>query len=100
MGSTSLCRSDFGSTPQSLNLSGQSYVDGPGSRRLHRRATTDQTVSREVKVNMQKHSYSVTIGGREITIESGSLANLAGGAVTVRSGDSLVLGTVCSAAPR
>jgi polyribonucleotide nucleotidyltransferase len=49
---------------------------------------------------MQKHSYNVTVGGREIIIESGSLANLAGGAVTVRSGDSLVLGTVCSAAPR
>ncbi len=49
---------------------------------------------------MQKHSYSVTVGGREIIIESGSLAKLAGGAVTVRSGDSLVLGTVCGAAPR
>jgi polyribonucleotide nucleotidyltransferase len=49
---------------------------------------------------MQKSSYSITIGGREITIESGTLALLAGGAVTVRSGESVVLGTACAAAPR
>jgi polyribonucleotide nucleotidyltransferase len=49
---------------------------------------------------MQKYSYSATVGGREIVFESGTLAKLAGGAVSVRSGDSLVLGTACAAQPR
>src|SRR6266508_874665 len=36
---------------------------------------------------------SVTIGGREITFESGKLAKQADGAVVVRSGDTMVLAT-------
>jgi polyribonucleotide nucleotidyltransferase len=35
----------------------------------------------------------VTIGGREITIETGKMAKQAGGAVIVRQADSLVLVT-------
>jgi polyribonucleotide nucleotidyltransferase len=42
---------------------------------------------------MQKYSYSAKLGDHEITIESGSLAKLAGGAVTVRIGDSVLLAT-------
>ncbi len=38
--------------------------------------------------------------GREITIETGKVAKQAAGAVTVRQGDTIVLVTVCSAAPR
>ncbi|MCX6029633.1 MAG: polyribonucleotide nucleotidyltransferase [Chloroflexi bacterium] len=49
---------------------------------------------------MQKHSYSVKVGESEITIETGTLAKLASGAVTVRAGDSVVLATVCGAKPR
>ncbi len=49
---------------------------------------------------MQEHVYSVTVGGREIFIETGTLARLAGGAVTVRSGDSVVLATATAAKPR
>ena len=49
---------------------------------------------------MQKHVYTAKVGESEITIETGTLAKLAGGAVTVRSGDSVVLATVCGAKPR
>jgi len=49
---------------------------------------------------MQKYSYTAKVGGREIVIETGTLARLAGGAVTVRSGDSVVLATACGSNPR
>ena len=49
---------------------------------------------------MQKHSFSTRIGDSEIVIETGTLAKLAGGAVTVRSGESVVLATATSAQPR
>ena len=38
-------------------------------------------------------SVSVEIGGKEITFETGKLAKQADGAVVVRSGDTVVLGT-------
>jgi polyribonucleotide nucleotidyltransferase len=38
--------------------------------------------------------------GREVTVETGKLAKLAGGSVTVRQGDTVVLVAACSAAPR
>jgi polyribonucleotide nucleotidyltransferase len=37
--------------------------------------------------------YTVVIEGKEIIIETGTLAEQAGGAVTVRLGDSMMLGT-------
>jgi len=43
-------------------------------------------------LNTPKQS-STTIGGHEITIETGKLAGLAGGAVTVQCGDTLLLAT-------
>lgn len=46
------------------------------------------------------HTFTREIGGRVLTIEQGELAGLAGGAVTVRYGDSMVLVTVCTAKPR
>ena len=49
---------------------------------------------------MQQYTYTTTIGGRDITIDTGTLAKLAAGSVTVRSGDSVLLGTVTSASPR
>jgi len=42
------------------------------------------------------HSVTVEIGPQPITIETGKLARLADGAVTVRSGDSIVLATAVS----
>ncbi len=39
------------------------------------------------------HIYTAMIGDKEITIETGRLARLAGGAVTARIGDTMVLGT-------
>ena len=39
------------------------------------------------------HTFETQFGGRTLTIETGKLARLAGGAVTVRYGDTLVLGT-------
>jgi polyribonucleotide nucleotidyltransferase len=49
---------------------------------------------------MQKYVYTTRVAGNTITIETGTLARLAGGAVTVRSGDSVVLATACGAKPR
>ncbi|MDO8472314.1 MAG: polyribonucleotide nucleotidyltransferase [Dehalococcoidia bacterium] len=42
------------------------------------------------------HLYTCDIGGRALTIETGKLAELANGAVTVRYGDTVVLVTVCA----
>jgi polyribonucleotide nucleotidyltransferase len=47
------------------------------------------------------HTYKTMVGDQEVTIESGKLAGLAGGAVTVACGDSLILVTAtASATPR
>ncbi len=45
-------------------------------------------------------SLSVEFGGRTLTIETGRMARLAGGAVTVRYGDTVVLGTANRSEPR
>ena len=45
-------------------------------------------------------SVSAEFGGRTMTIETGKLARLAGGSVTVRYGDTLVLGTANRSDPR
>lgn len=42
------------------------------------------------------HKASMTIGGRELTIETGKLAKQAHGSVTVRYGDTIVLVAACS----
>ena len=49
---------------------------------------------------MQKHSYSAKVGDHEIRIETGTLAQQAGGAVTIHSGDSVLLATATAAKPR
>ena len=46
------------------------------------------------------HTFETEFGGRTLTIETGKLARLAGGAVTVRYGDTLVLGTANRSDPR
>ncbi len=45
-------------------------------------------------------SFSLEFGDRTLTIETGRLARLAGGAVTVRYGDTVVLGTANRSEPR
>src|ERR687891_1616301 len=45
-------------------------------------------------------TLSTEIAGRTLTIEHGKLARLAGGAVTVRFGDTMVLGTANRSDPR
>ncbi len=45
-------------------------------------------------------TLTTEVGGRMLTIETGKLALLAGGAVTVRYGDTLVLGTANRSEPR
>ena len=42
---------------------------------------------------MQEKKWSLQLGGRELTIETGTLAKQASGAVTARYGDTVVLGT-------
>ncbi|NLE75460.1 MAG: polyribonucleotide nucleotidyltransferase, partial [Chloroflexi bacterium] len=50
---------------------------------------------------MESHRFETRIGDHEIIIETGKLARLAGGAVLVRSGDSVVLATAtASSSPR
>ncbi|HUP54803.1 MAG TPA: polyribonucleotide nucleotidyltransferase [Methylomirabilota bacterium] len=45
-------------------------------------------------------TFETQVGGRTLTIETGKLANLAGGSVTVRYGDTMVLGTANRSEPR
>ena len=45
-------------------------------------------------------TVSTEINGRTLTIETGKLARLAGGSVTVRYGDTMVLGTANRSEPR
>ena len=50
---------------------------------------------------MSIENCTIDLGnGREIQIETGKMALLANGSVTVRQGDTVVLVCVCSAAPR
>jgi len=42
---------------------------------------------------LKEHTFTTTVGEHEITIGTGKLAEQAGGAVTMRTGDSMVLGT-------
>ena len=46
------------------------------------------------------HVFETQLGGRTLTIETGKLARLAGGAVTVRYGDTMLLGTANRSEPR
>ncbi|MEN9344111.1 MAG: Polyribonucleotide nucleotidyltransferase,polynucleotide phosphorylase/polyadenylase,RNase [Chlamydiota bacterium] len=50
-------------------------------------------------MKFQRKSISVSIAGREIIFETGKIARQAGGSVVVRSGDTLLLATACSAPP-
>ena len=45
-------------------------------------------------------TFETQLGGRTLTIETGKLARLAGGAVTVRYGDTFILGTANRSDPR
>jgi polyribonucleotide nucleotidyltransferase len=45
---------------------------------------------------MAQHSVSLTLNGREYSIETGRFAKLANGAVMVRHGDTMVLVTACA----
>ncbi|HEX7473369.1 MAG TPA: polyribonucleotide nucleotidyltransferase [Candidatus Limnocylindrales bacterium] len=45
-------------------------------------------------------TFETQLGGRTLTIETGKIARLAGGSVTVRYGDTLVLGTANRSEPR
>ncbi len=52
-------------------------------------------------MNMSKvHSYKARLGDGDITVETGKLAQQAGGAVTVRQGDTMVLVTATADDPR
>ncbi|MCB1081959.1 MAG: polyribonucleotide nucleotidyltransferase, partial [Chlamydiia bacterium] len=47
------------------------------------------------KQTLESQSVSVSIGGREITFETGKIARQAGGAVMVSAGDTMLLATAC-----
>src|SRR5690606_38404334 len=46
------------------------------------------------------HSVSVTIGDKEIVFETGRIAKQAQGSIWIRSGETIVLSTVCTTDPR
>ena len=48
----------------------------------------------------ESQTFETQFGGRTLTIETGKLARLAGGSVTVRYGDTMVLGTANRSEPR
>ena len=54
-------------------------------------------IQKRKKIKMSIHSVTCAVGTNPITIETGKLALLADGAVTVRCGDTVVLVTVVSA---
>jgi polyribonucleotide nucleotidyltransferase len=50
-------------------------------------------------MKFNRKSITVSIGGREISFETGKIARQAGGSVLVRSGETILLATACSAPP-
>ena len=52
--------------------------------------------SKKKEQNMNIHNLTIEVGTNPITIETGKLAKLADGAVTVRSGDTIILVTAVS----
>lgn len=48
-------------------------------------------------MQFDRHKKSVSVGGREITFETGKIARQANGAVMVRSGETILLVTACAA---
>ena len=46
--------------------------------------------------SLESHSITVSIGGRDITFETGKIARQASGAVIVRSGETILLSTACT----
>ncbi len=51
-------------------------------------------------MEITSHAVQQEIAGRTLTIETGKLAHQAGGAVTVRFGDTMMLGTATASKPR
>ncbi len=48
-------------------------------------------------LTFKKHHMTVSVGGKEITFETGKIARQANAAVIVRSGETILLATACSA---
>ncbi len=46
---------------------------------------------------MEKRTITLSVGGKDLSFETGKIARQAGGAVMVRSGDTMVLATACAA---
>ena len=51
-------------------------------------------------MQLTQQTFSREIGGRQLTIEVGRLAELASGSALITYGDTIILATVCSAQPR
>ena len=48
---------------------------------------------------LEAQSITVSVGGKEISFETGKIARQAGGSVMIRSGDTMLLSTACMGAP-
>jgi polyribonucleotide nucleotidyltransferase len=63
----------------------------------HPAARTVRTRKKKKTKNMNIHSKTIEVGTNPMTIETGKIAKLADGAVTVRCGDTIILVTAVSA---
>ena len=54
----------------------------------------------QISMPQVPQTFETQLGGRTLTIETGRMARLAGGSVTVRYGDTMVLGTANRSEPR
>ncbi len=86
--------------PEPRHRPGSCRISRPGpSRPTCPQVVSSSTIKEEYFPCLSKRSRQ-QFGGRTLTIETGKLARLAGGAVTVRYGDTMVLGTANRSDPR
>jgi polyribonucleotide nucleotidyltransferase len=69
-----------------------------GNQRLAKNTVREKSHFNSQRGTMNKNSRTISIAGRDLIFETGKLARLAGGSVTLRSGDTILLATACRGA--
>lgn len=95
----------MGASPVAATQKGCAFFDRPlgkvpeklTARIAHGGPALTQTTRRKQKKNMNIQSVTIDVGTNPMTIETGKLAKLADGAVTVRCGETIILVTAVSA---
>src|SRR5918995_589090 len=78
---------------------GSAHISGPAAQQVDP-PTGRHPPPRQGGSFPLSQTFETQIGGRTLTVETGRLATLAGGSVTVRYGDTMVLGTANRSEPR